>query len=112
MPCGIVCAARPSRPGVPAGNHEREPREAPTFHQERRSHFPPQPLGVTAAARLSRPGAWGGAGAGLWELLPGLRPPHATRPPPLVPHDAWMRRSDPLPHSCFLKAATQPVDCQ
>lgn len=59
MPRGAVYRARPSHPGVPVGNHEWEPREAPTLHREpngQRLHFPPRPLGVTAAARLSRRG--------------------------------------------------------
>lgn len=60
VPRGAVCRARPSLPGVPAGNHEWEPREAPTLLREPsgpRLHFPPWPLGVTATARLSRPGS-------------------------------------------------------
>lgn len=59
VPRGAVYRARPSHPGVPVGNHEWEPREAPTLHREpngQRLHFPPRPLGVTAAARLSRRG--------------------------------------------------------
>lgn len=71
MPCRAVYRARPSHPGVPVGNHEWEPREAPTLHREpsgQHLHFPPRPLGVTAAARLSRRGRHGGK---QWAWVPG-----------------------------------------
>lgn len=118
VPRGTVCRARPSLPGVPAGNHEWEPREAPTLHREprgRRLHFPPWPLGVTATARLSQSGsrreapAWvpGRARTRIHragEVLPSLRPQ--------MPCYAWIRRSDLLSPTWSLEATTQPTDSQ
>lgn len=124
VPRGTVYRARPSHPGVPAGNHEWEPREAPTLHGERsgqRLHFPPRPLGVTAAARLSRRGRQGeereprgGAGAASRQLQDLARRIREVLPSfhPQTPCVAWRRPSYLPPPSWSLEAATQPTDSQ
>ncbi|XP_022365202.1 proline-rich protein HaeIII subfamily 1-like [Enhydra lutris kenyoni] len=98
VPRGAVCRARPSLLGVPARNHEWEPREASTCAagaKGRRLHFPPRPLGVTAATRPRGSGAVrrrGRGSRGTRAPRP-RRPPGPARPSPLRPREAWLRRS-------------------
>lgn len=120
MPCRAVYRARPSHPGVPVGNHEWEPREAPTLHREpsgQHLHFPPRPLGVTAAARLSRRGRHGGweaVGVGSRQLQDRARGIREVLPSfhPQTPRDAWRRSSYLPPPAWSLEAATQSTDSQ
>lgn len=98
MPRGAVCRARPSLLGVPARNHEWEPREASTCAagaKGRRLHFPPRPLGVTAAARLRGSGAVRRRGRGSRGTRASRprRPPGPALPSPLRSREAWLRRS-------------------